>query len=275
LQVAPPVIPNVLSIAGTDPTGGAGIQADIKTISALGGYAMAVVTAVVAQNTLGVRSHVALDPGFVGEQLDAVLEDVRVDAVKIGMVATAPIAEAIAGCLKRHGVRNIVLDPVMVATSGGKLLDPAGVQAVREHLVPLATVITPNLPEAEALLGIGPSWSREEMLVRAAELLELGPVWVLLKGGHLGGEASTDVLCGPSGVVELPAPRIPTRHGHGTGCTLSAAIATLLPSYPVEESARRAKAFLHAALAASDDLQVGRGSGPVHHFHGLWRNSQG
>jgi len=264
------LIANVLSIAGTDPTGGAGIHADIKTIAALGGYAMAVVTAVVAQNTREVKSYVTLDPGFVGEQLDAVFEDVRVDAVKIGMVATARVIEVIAGRLRQYGARNVVLDPVMVATSGRRLLDPESVEALRELLMPLATVVTPNLPEAEVLLGIHPNWSRQQMHARAAELLELGPAWVLLKGGHLDGEASIDVLCGRSGTVELAAPRISTRHGHGTGCTLSSAIATLLSSHTVEESARRAKAYLHAALAASEALEVGQGRGPVHHFHARW-----
>ena len=261
------MIANVLSIAGTDPTGGAGIQADIKTISALGSYAMAAVTAVVAQNTREVKSYVTLDPSFVGEQLDAVFEDVRVDAVKIGMVANARVVEVIAGRLRQYGARNVVLDPVMVATSGRRLLDPEGIEALRELLMPLATVVTPNLPEAEILLGIGPKWSKREMQARAAELLELGPAWVLLKGGHLDGDASIDVLCGREGTVELAAPRISTRHGHGTGCTLSAAIAALAPSHTMEESARRAKAFLHAALAASEALQVGGGRGPVHHFH--------
>lgn len=261
------MIANVLSIAGTDPTGGAGIQADIKTISALGGYAMAAITAVVAQNTREVRSYVALDPGFVGEQLDAVFEDVRVDAVKIGMVATSRMVEVIAGRLKHHGARNIVLDPVMVASSGRRLLDPEGVEALRELLIPMSTVVTPNLPEAEVLLGVAPTWSRQQMHTRAAELLGLGPAWVLLKGGHLDGEASIDVLCGHERIVELAAPRISTKHGHGTGCTLSAAIAALLPLHTVEESARRAKAYLHAALAASEALQVGGGRGPVHHFH--------
>jgi len=269
------LIANVLSIAGTDPTGGAGIQADIKTISALGGYAMAVVTAVVAQNTREVKSYVALDPGFVGEQLDAVFEDVRVDAVKIGMVATARMVEVIAGRLRQYGAPNIVLDPVMVATSGRRLLDPEGIQALRELLIPLATVVTPNLPEAEVLLGMNPMWSRQQMYTHAAGLLELGPAWVLLKGGHLDGDASIDVLCGQEGAVELTAPRIATRHGHGTGCALSSAIATLLPSHTVEESARGAKAFLHAALAASGALQVGEGRGPVHHFHKHWPGPSG
>ena len=265
------MITNVLSIAGTDPTGGAGIHADIKTVSALGAYAMAAVTAVVAQNTRGVRSFVALDPDFVGEQIDAVFDDVRVDAVKVGMVANARIAETIAGRLKRHAARNVVLDPVMVAKSGHHLLEPDAVSAIREHLVPLATVITPNLPEAGVLLGADEAWSLALMRERVGDLLALGPDWVLLKGGHLdGSKESTDLLHGPSGTVEFSAPRIRTRNDHGTGCTLSAAIAALLPTRPVEESVREAKAYMHEALAASGALKVGQGHGPLHHFHRLW-----
>jgi hydroxymethylpyrimidine/phosphomethylpyrimidine kinase len=263
---------NVLTIAGTDPSGGAGIQADIKTFSALGAYATSAITAVVAQNTQGVRSFVALEPAFVGDQIDAVLEDVRIDAVKIGMVANAGIAEAIAGRLRRRAVTNVVLDPVMVAKSGHHLLDPDAVAAVRDLLVPLATVVTPNLPEAAVLLGAEPSWSLDEMRLRAGELHRLGPQWVLLKGGHLDGSAeSVDLLHDGRRMIELAAPRIDTKNDHGTGCTLSAAIAALLPSRGVEDSAGAAKAYMHAALAASGELQVGNGRGPLHHFHALWR----
>jgi len=262
---------NVLSIAGTDPTGGAGIHADIKAISAMGSYAMAAITAVVAQNTQGVRSFVALDPSFVGDQIDAVFDDVRVDAVKIGMVANARLAETIAGRLRRHRARHVVLDPVMVAKSGDHLLEPDAVSAIRDLLVPLATIITPNLPEAGVLLGSEPSWTLAEMRERARELRRLGSEWVLLKGGHLEGSAdSTDLLQGPSAATELSAPRIRTRNDHGTGCTLSAAIAALLPSQPVEDSVRAAKAYMHGALAASGELDVGQGHGPLHHFHRLW-----
>ncbi|MFD2236603.1 bifunctional hydroxymethylpyrimidine kinase/phosphomethylpyrimidine kinase [Aureimonas populi] len=265
------MIPNILSIAGTDPTGGAGIQADIKTFCALGAYAMAAVTAVVAQNTQGVRGFVALDPDFVAQQIDAVFEDVRVDAVKIGMVATAPIAEAIAECLRHHGAANIVLDPVMVAKSGDHLLRPEAVAAIRERLVPLSTVITPNLPEAGVLLGIDPHWTLQEMRRRIGALAELGPEWVLLKGGHLPDCAqSTDLLLGAGETLELTAPRLATRNDHGTGCTLSAAIAARLPSRTVEEAVREAKTYVHQALSAGDRLDVGRGHGPLHHFHALW-----
>lgn len=266
------MIANVLSIAGTDPTGGAGIHADIKTFSALGTYAMAAITAVVAQNTQGVRAFVALDPAFVGDQIDAVFEDVRVDAVKIGMVATGGIAEVIAERLRHHKARNIVLDPVMVAKSGHHLLEPDAVAAIQNLLVPLATIITPNLPEAGVLLGVEPAWTLDEMWGRLEALHGLGPEWVLLKGGHLSGSAeSVDLLHGASGTIALSAPRLDTRNDHGTGCTLSAAIAALLPVHPVEDSVRAAKTYMHGALAASERLDVGQGHGPLHHFHHLWK----
>lgn len=267
------MIPNVLSIAGTDPTGGAGIHADLKTFSAQGAYGMAAITAVVAQNTQGVRSFVTLDPDFVADQIDAVFEDVRVDAVKIGMVASAAIAEAIAQRLTHHRAQRIVLDPVMIAKSGHALLRPDAIAAIRDRLVPLSTLITPNLPEAAVLLGVEPKWTHAEMHQRAQELLRLGPEWVLLKGGHLEGSSeSTDILLGAEGSFEFSAPRLHTKNDHGTGCTLSAAIAALLPRHGMEESVRRAKDYLSGALAASDELNVGHGHGPLHHFHALWRS---
>ncbi|ATI11125.1 bifunctional hydroxymethylpyrimidine kinase/phosphomethylpyrimidine kinase [Acetobacter pomorum] len=267
------MIANVLSIAGTDPTGGAGIHADIKAFSAMGAYGMAAITAVVAQNTQGVRSFVALDPQFVGEQIDSVFDDVRVDAVKIGMVPNSSIAEVIADRLHYHGAKNIVLDPVMVAKSGDHLLEGNAVSAIKDFLVPLATLITPNLPEAGVLLNAHPVWTLDEMRLRVKELAKLGSEWVLLKGGHLEGSTqSVDLLYGSAGkIIEFAAPRICTRNDHGTGCTLSAAIAALLPSKSVEESVRGAKAYLHGALAASDMLDVGHGHGPLHHFHHLWK----
>lgn len=264
------MIANVLTIAGTDPSGGAGIQADIKTMSALGAYACSVVTAVVAQNTCGVRSFQALSPDFVADQIDAVLDDVRIDAVKIGMIANAGIARAVADRLRHHGARNIVLDPVMVAKSGHALLDPEAVSAVRETLVPLARVTTPNLPEAAVLLGREDDWTAKTMQAALPDLLALGSDYVLLKGGHLAGEDSTDLLAGPEGTQPFAAPRISTTNDHGTGCTLSSAIAALLPHHPMSEAVARAKAYLHAALAQSDRLDVGHGHGPVHHFHALW-----
>ncbi|MBI0331551.1 bifunctional hydroxymethylpyrimidine kinase/phosphomethylpyrimidine kinase [Burkholderia plantarii] len=265
------MIANVLSIAGTDPTGGAGIQADLKTFSALGAYGMSVITAVVAQNTRGVRGFQTLEPAFIVEQIDAVFDDVTVHAVKLGMLATAEIVEAVAGALARHRVTTVVLDPVMVAKSGDRLLAPDAVAAIRERLVPIATLITPNLPEAGVLLDRPAPASPAAMHEALPALHALGPRWVLLKGGHLSGADSTDLLFGASGTTELAAPRIATRNDHGTGCTLSAAVAALLPHYPMEESVRRAKAYLNGALAESWRLEVGHGRGPAHHFHALWR----
>ncbi|HME21933.1 MAG TPA: bifunctional hydroxymethylpyrimidine kinase/phosphomethylpyrimidine kinase [Acetobacteraceae bacterium] len=264
------MIANVLSIAGSDPSGGAGIQADLKAFSALGAYGMAVITALTAQNTQGVRSFQTVDPGFVAEQIDAIFADVRVDAVKIGMVATAEIAVAVADRLRHHGVRHIVLDPVMVAKSGHHLLRDDAVAALRERLVPIARVITPNLPEAGVLLGQPAPATLTDMRRAARELHRLGPEWVLLKGGHLAGNDSTDLLFDGNTIIELPGRRIETRNTHGTGCTLSAAIAALLPRFDTTDAARRAKAYLTDAIAASDRLTVGSGHGPVHHFHALW-----
>lgn len=270
------MIANVLTIAGTDPSGGAGIQADIKTFSALGAYACSAITAVVAQNTQGVRSFVALEPDFVAAQIDAVLEDVRIDAVKIGMIANAGIAEIIADRLRHHNVSNIVLDPVMVAKSGHALLAPDAVTAVRELLVPLATLITPNLPEAAVLLGHDDEWTADTMRGALPGLLALGPKWVLLKGGHLlNSRNSTDLLAGAEDIISFPAPRITTKNDHGTGCTLSSAIAALLPRLEMSDAVGKAKAYLHAALEASDALDVGKGHGPVHHFHALWPSTPG
>jgi hydroxymethylpyrimidine/phosphomethylpyrimidine kinase len=264
------MIPNVLTIAGVDPSGGAGIAADLKTFSALGAYGMCVVTALTAQNTQGVYAVQAIDPAFVTAEIDAIFADVRVDAVKIGMIANAGIAEATADALTRHRPRHIVLDPVMVAKSGGRLLATDAVDAVREKLVPLAEVITPNLPEAAELLGRPEPASIAEMEITAGDLLALGPAAVLLKGGHLPGDRSVDVYCDPAGQQRLAAPRIATPNTHGTGCTLSSAIAALLPTRPRLDAIRAAKDYLTGAIAAAGKLSVGSGHGPVHHFHAAW-----
>ena len=268
------MIANVLSIAGSDPSGGAGIQADLKTFSALGAYGMAVITALTAQNTQGVRSFQTVDPAFVAEQIDAIFADVRVDAVKIGMVANAPIAAAVADRLRHHAARYVVLDPVMVAKSGHHLLQPDAVSALRETLVPLAQVITPNLPEAGVLLGTAEPASLADMQRAVRALHRLGSTWVLLKGGHLADAVSTDLLFDGQSVTELPARRIATANTHGTGCTLSSAIAALLPRFGMVEAVRLAKAYLTEAIAESHSLSVGGGHGPVHHFHALWRKEQ-
>lgn len=270
-MIPPAQIPNVLTIAGTDPSGGAGIQADLKAFSALGAYGCALITALVAQNTRGVQAVELVSPSFVAKQIDCLLADVRIDAVKIGMLATGEIVRTVADALRRHGLTRIVVDPVMVAKSGDRLLDPDAVAALREELLPLAEVITPNLPEAADLLGRTPAERREEMPEIAAALLALGPRTVLLKGGHLEEAESPDLLLSASGSLTLAAPRIATRNTHGTGCTLSAAIAALLPQRPdLETAVREAKAYLTGALEAADRLSVGGGHGPLHHFHRWW-----
>jgi hydroxymethylpyrimidine/phosphomethylpyrimidine kinase len=268
------MIANVLSIAGSDPSGGAGIQADLKTFSALGAYGAAAITALTAQNTKEVLGVQAIDPEFVAAQIDAVFEDLRIDAVKIGMVATAPIAAVIADRLRHHTARNIVLDPVMVAKSGDRLLAPDAVAAVRGLLAPLATVITPNLPEAAVLTGGTEAATLAEMHAALPALHRLGARYVLLKGGHLPGGDSTDLLSDGHEIIELPGRRVATSNTHGTGCTLSSAIAALLPTYGAVEAVRRAKRYLSAAIENSGRLSVGSGHGPVHHFHALWQENE-
>jgi len=264
------VIANVLSIAGTDPTGGAGIQADLKTFSALGTYGMSVITAVVAQNTCGVRDYVPLSPAFVGSQIDAVFDDVRVDAIKIGMVCNAAIAEVVADRLQQYARCPVILDPVMVAKSGDHLLNSDAIDTIKNRLVPISTLITPNLPEAGLLLGRGVPYSMDGMYGALTPLSLLGASWVLLKGGHLTGSNSVDLLHRNGRTFELRAKRVATNNVHGAGCTLSAAIAALLPHDRMIKSAGKAKAYLNGALQAADRLAVGHGHGPVHHFYAQW-----
>jgi len=266
------MIPNVLTIAGSDPSGGAGIQADLKTFCALGAYGAAVITALTAQNTRRVTGVHLVPAAFVAEQIDTLFADVRIDALKIGMVATAEIAATVAGRLSAHGARNIVLDPVMVAKGGDRLLDAEAVDTLRRTLLPLADIVTPNLPEAGVLLDRPAPATLAEMRAAAAALHALGCRRVLLKGGHLGGAASIDLLFDGRETLELPAPRLPTANTHGTGCTLSAAIAALLPQHPDAASAvRDAKAYVTDAIAGGAVLAVGEGHGPLHHFTRLWR----
>jgi hydroxymethylpyrimidine/phosphomethylpyrimidine kinase len=270
------VVKHVLAIAGSDPSGGAGIQADIKAISANGAYAMAVITALTAQNTLGVRDVQLVSPAFVAAQIDAVFDDIRVDAVKIGMLGSPEITLAVAEALTRHGAPRIVLDPVMVAKGGDRLLSEAGVQALVERLLPLATVITPNLPEAAALLDEPELTHAADMPALAERLLALGPAQVLLKGGHLGGQGSPDYLQTSAGGHWLEGERIPTKNTHGTGCTLSSALAAQLAMGETPlAAARAAKRYVAGAIAHADALDVGQGQGPTHHFHALWRHTQG
>ena len=269
------MIRNVLSIAGSDPSGGAGIQADLKTFAARGVYGMAVITALTAQNTRGVSGGEAVPPGFIEDQIEAIFEDIRVDAVKIGMIANAGIARAVAGLLSaRQGV-PIVLDPVMVAKGGSALLAPDAVEALTTRLLPLAAVLTPNLPEAAALLGEPVATDRAGMAAQATRLRALGPQAVLVKGGHLEGEGSPDVLATADGTEWFEAERIATANTHGTGCTLSSAIAAeLAKGANASEAVRAAKTYLAGAIAAAERLSVGSGHGPVHHFHALWREDR-
>jgi hydroxymethylpyrimidine/phosphomethylpyrimidine kinase len=267
--------PKVLSIAGVDPSGGAGVLADVKAMSALGAYACAVIAALTAQNTRAVTGIWPVPPDFVAQQIDTLFADVAVDSVKVGMLGEAPVIERVAERLAHWRPRYMVVDPVMVAKSGDALLAPSAVEVLRSRLLPLATVITPNLPEAAVLLAEPAVTRVEEMPLVAARLWRLIGAregsYVLLKGGHLPGENCTDVLFDGVRVMELPAARIVTRNTHGTGCTLSAALAALLPQSPdVPTAVHRAKAYLGAALVRADELRVGSGHGPVHHFHALW-----
>ena len=262
--------PVVLSIAGSDPSGGAGIQADLKTFSALGAYGCAAMTALTAQSTQGVTGIHVVPADFVREQVETLVADVRLDAVKIGMLATADVADAVASVVAELDC-PVVLDPVMVSTSGSRLLDEDAMAAVR-RLVPLASAITPNLPEAAELLGGPVATSVDEMRVQAQALLDsVGAQRVLLKGGHGDGPESVDVWADSDGVVEIAAARVDTLNTHGTGCTLSSAIAALRPAYDAWLPAvRAAKVWLTGALEAADELSIGHGAGPVHHFHQLW-----
>lgn len=259
----------MLSIAGCDPSGGAGILADVKAFSALGAYGMAVLTALTAQNTRGVTGVQPVAPAFVRAQLETLLADVRVDAIKIGMVASAEIARAVVLGLERCGAA-VVVDPVMVAKSGDRLLDESAVDVLRSQLLPLAALLTPNLPEAGVLLGRPAPHSLEEMRQAAVALHALGARRVLIKGGHLAGSESPDIFYDGQRLLELRAPRIQTNDTHGTGCTLSAAITALLPRRDVEGAVREAKAYVTSALQASHRLAVGSGHGPLHHFHAWW-----
>ncbi len=268
-----PVIANALSIAGSDPSGGAGIQADLKTFSALGVYGMAVVTALTAQSTRGVTGIHVVPPDFVAEQIRAVFADIRVSAVKIGMIADAAIAGAVADVLARHVDVPVVLDPVMIAKGGASLLTDDAMTVLKTRLLPLATIVTPNLPEAAALLGEPEASSREEMANQALRLVALGANMALVKGGHLPGVDSPDVLASAAGLTWFEAPRVATRNTHGTGCTLSSAIAAELAKGVLPQDAVAvAKTYVAGAIDAADVLNVGSGHGPVHHFHALWKS---
>ncbi|MGY1773842.1 bifunctional hydroxymethylpyrimidine kinase/phosphomethylpyrimidine kinase [Blastococcus sp. SYSU D00813] len=264
-----------LTVAGSDPSGGAGIQADLKTFSALGAYGTAVLTALTAQNTRGVTGVHAVPAAFVGEQLRTLLDDVPVGATKLGMLGTADVVSEVAAVLAERRPGPVVCDPVMVATSGDRLVGPEAVDAIRAELLPLTDLVTPNVPEAAALLDGPPAGSVEEMVEQARALLALGPGAVLLKGGHLGGAESVDVLVSADGVVVTRRPRVGTTSTHGTGCTLSSAIAALVARGvggpgSWEPAVEQARDYLQEALEAGAALGVGSGHGPVHHFARWW-----
>ncbi|WP_019855157.1 bifunctional hydroxymethylpyrimidine kinase/phosphomethylpyrimidine kinase [Actinopolyspora mortivallis] len=269
------MIPNVLTIAGTDPSGGAGVQADLKTFSAHRTHGMSVITALVAQTTTGVSSVHPVPAEFVADQLRTLLDDVRVDAVKIGMLSEADIIRVVAAELRRYALPNVVLDPVMVAKSGDRLLATEAVTALREELLPHVDLVTPNLPEAADLLGEPELDDTENMPAQAARLAELGVPRVLLKGGHLATRHSVDVLYTDGKAEFLHGRRVDTDNDHGTGCTLSAAVAALRAGTPDWSVAvREAKDYLTGALRAADLLDVGHGHGPVHHFHRWWADTE-
>jgi hydroxymethylpyrimidine/phosphomethylpyrimidine kinase len=263
--------PIALTIAGSDSSGGAGIQADLKTFSALGVYGASAITALTAQNTQGVDDVMVVPPEFVLEQMRSIASDLAVKAIKIGMLATAPIIEAVADGLDEFPGVPMVLDPVMVATSGDPLLDDDAFDRLRKRLVPRTDLITPNTREAAALLG-EPDESRERWLEgRAERLLALGAHAVLLTGGESIAETALDIFADRNGVQRLEAPRVLTENTHGTGCTLSSAIAAeLAKGERLDKAVKNAKLYVTAAIIAADEIEVGKGRGPVHHFHALW-----
>ncbi len=264
-------IPVALTIAGSDSSGGAGVQADLKTFAALGVYGASVITALTAQNTTGVSGIHPVPADFVTAQIDAVFSDLDVKAVKIGMVAQRPVIDAIVAGLARWSPKHVVLDPVMVATSGDHLLAPDAVEALRTKLIPQASLVTPNLPEAAALLQEEVAASEAAIERQGQRLLAMGCRAVLIKGGHGQGTESIDYLFDGNGTIALAAPRIATKNTHGTGCSLSSAIAAgLAKGDDLETAIRRAKAWISAAISAADRLAVGHGHGPVHHFHAFY-----
>ncbi len=255
-----------LAIAGSDSGGGAGIQADLKTFSALGVFGMTAITALTAQNTTGVFGVVEMPPEFVAQQIDVVVTDIGVDAAKTGMLSNAGIIEAVAGRIRHHRIPNLVVDPVMIAKSGAPLLRPEAMDALRTILLPLATVVTPNLHEARAIAGVAVD-TVEQMREAARAIHNLGPRVVVVKGGHLEGDAE-DIIYDGRAFASLREARIPTHHTHGTGCIFAAAIAAELAlGRDVGEAIRRAKAFIGAAIRAS--LPIGRGHGPANPMHGV------
>ena len=261
-----------VTIAGSDSSGGAGIQADLKTFGALGVYGASVITALTAQNTQGVTAIHDVPADFIAAQIDAVFNDLDIGAVKNGMLSQVPAIKAVAAGLTRHDAENIVLDPVMVATSGDRLLAVVAIAVLCRDLIPRALVVTPNLHEAAALTDLPLARSEAEMEAQARNILALGPRSVLIKGGHGDSAESVDLLVDAKQVIRLVAPRIKTRNTHGTGCTLSSAIAAgLAKGLELTAAAREAKTYVTAAIKAADKLTVGHGHGPLNHFHAYWR----
>ena len=259
-----------LTIAGSDSGGGAGIQADLKTFSALGVFGTSALTAITAQNTLGVTGIAPVPDDIIASQIKAVLDDIGANAVKIGMLGTAGVVQTVARALA-HYTGPVVLDPVMVAKSGDTLLADMAIVALRDDLLPRADLLTPNLPEAARLLDTDVAQSAEEVIAQGRALLALGAKAVLMKGGHADGPLCVDRLITSTGVTDLSSPRIATRNTHGTGCTLSSAItAYLARGLRLAEATRRAHEWLHHAILAADSLDIGAGHGPVHHFHEVW-----
>lgn len=266
------MIPIALTIAGSDSSGGAGIQADLKTFSALGVYGASVITALTAQNTRGVTAVHVAPPEMILAQMEAVFSDLDVRAVKIGMVGDEAAIGTVADGLERFCRAPVVLDPVMVSTTGAALLAPGAERALIERLFPLAGLITPNIPEAARLLGVPMAATQMQAAAQTEALLKLGAKAVLLKGGHLDGPESADFYDDGAARERLAAPRTVTKNTHGTGCTLSAAIAANLAlGQSMHEAVGRAKGYLTGAIAHADALHIGSGTGPVHHFYKLWR----
>jgi hydroxymethylpyrimidine/phosphomethylpyrimidine kinase len=264
------LVPIALTIAGSDSGGGAGIQADLKTFSALGVYGASVITALTAQNTHAVSLVEAASPAMIAAQIAAVFNDLNIRALKLGMLGGVDAIAAVAQALEGQCV-PLVLDPVMVAKSGDRLLPPEALQSLRHALLPLATLVTPNLPEAADLLDTSPARTEDEMIAQGHALRGMGAQAVLMKGGHGTGSTCVDLLVEEGSVTRLTAPRLATVNTHGTGCTLSAAIAAgLAQGLALDDSVRRAHAYLQGAIAAADGLGVGSGHGPVHHFYKVW-----
>ncbi len=263
------LLPAVLSIAGSDSSGGAGIQADIKATSATGAYAASVITALTAQNTEGVQAIEAVSPEFITQQIDAVCTDLDVKAIKLGMLHTKEIITRVKDALTRYQLPYVVLDPVMVSKNGSPLLADELVDFLKEELFALATVITPNVPEAEKIVGHSIQ-NLEEMEAAAHEIADKYQVSVLLKGGHLNSPTAQDVLCEAGELTYFELPRVDTKNTHGTGCTLSAAIASYLAQgYPLKEAVMQAKQYLFNAILAGSEYALGKGCGPVSHFYFL------